>query len=59
MKKTNAVSGVLAIFVTMPIWFYLLHEILEAVNATEFMWFLYWVYVPAVLLASVLAKLSD
>ena len=55
----KAIAGLLALFVTMPIWFFLLHRILEAVNANELMWFLYWAYVPASLLANILAKLAE
>lgn len=53
------IPGLLALFVTIPIWFFLLHRILEAVNASELMWFLYWVYVPASLLVNLVAKLVE
>ena len=52
------VAGVLSLFVVLPIWYFLLYRILEAVNAAELTWFLYWVYIPASLLASALVKLS-
>ena len=54
----KAIAGLLALFVTLPIWFFLLHRILEAVNANELMWFLYWAYVPASILVNILAKLA-
>lgn len=57
MNKVKIVAGVLSLFVTLPIWFYLLHEVLEAVQATELMWFLYWVYLPVNLLTMLIAKL--
>lgn len=53
------IPGLLALFLTLPIWFFLLHRILEAVNANELMWFLYWVYVPAGLMAHVITKLVE
>jgi hypothetical protein len=53
------VSGLIALFVTMPIWFFLLFRVLEAVNANELMWFLYWVYLPASLFVSVINKIID
>jgi membrane protein DedA with SNARE-associated domain len=49
MKIATIISGLLAIFISVPIWFYLVYKILQAVNATELMWFLYWIYVPVVL----------
>lgn len=52
----KAAIGILAIFVSLPIWFYLLYKILEAVNASELMWFLFWIYVPATMLISTVAR---
>jgi len=43
----KAMSGLLALFVVLPIWFYLFYQVLESVNASELMWFLYWAYIPA------------
>lgn len=54
----KAISGIIAIFITLPIWFFLLYRILEAVNASELMWFLYWIYVPATILVGVLMKIA-
>lgn len=53
------IPGLLALFLTLPIWFFLLHRILEAVNASELMWFLYWVYVPAGTLGQTFAKFVE
>lgn len=55
----KAAGGLLALFITMPIWFYLVYQILVRVNASELMWFLYWIYVPASVLVSVLIKLGS
>ena len=57
MKKTRIAAALLALFVTWPIWFYLLYKILESVNASELMWFLYWIYTPASILVGIVAKL--
>jgi hypothetical protein len=57
MSKT--IGTVLAVCVTMPIWYYLLYSILRLVGATELMWFLFWVYMPVHLLMQVLAKLAE
>ena len=44
-------------FISLPIWFYLLYKILEAVQASELMWFLYWVYLPANIFITHVVKL--
>jgi hypothetical protein len=46
MKKIKIVTGLLALFIVTPIWYYLVYRVLESVNATSVMWFLYWVYAP-------------
>lgn len=53
------IPTLIAIFVTVPIWFYLLYQILERVQATELMFFLFWIYVPATILLHVIAKLAS
>lgn len=59
MKAAKIVSGVLSIFVTMPIWYYLMYQILVRVEASELMFFLYWVYVPVTVLAQIIAKVTE
>ena len=56
MKK---IASILAIFVSLPIWFYLLYKILVAINATELMFFLFWIYFPLPIISSVLLKLAE
>jgi len=57
MNKAKVVATLLAMFVSLPIWFYLLYKILEAVQASELMWFLYWVYLPTVIFTNLVVKL--
>jgi hypothetical protein len=59
MNKAKVVATLLAMFVSLPIWFYLLYKILEAVQASELMWFLYWVYLPANIFITLVVKLSS
>ena len=56
MKK---IAGVIAILITLPIWLYLLYQILVRVDASELMFFLYWIYVPASIIVSIIAKLAE
>lgn len=43
----------------LPIWFYLLYQVLVRVNASELMWFLYWVYVPVALLVAAIQNMLE
>jgi len=52
-------SGLLAYFVTMPIFFYLTYQVLVRVEASELMWFLYWIYVPVGILAVIMKTVAD
>jgi hypothetical protein len=56
MKKASAL---LLVFVTTPIWYYLLYSILVAINATDLQFFLFWVYVPVSLLVSYVIKVME
>lgn len=49
------IRNTVAALITTPIWFYLLYKILVAVNATDLMWFLYWIYLPFTVLVYALA----
>jgi len=53
MPKMKIISAVIASLIVLPIWFYLLYKILITVNATELMWFLFWIYIPATFLVSI------
>lgn len=59
MSKAKVFATLLAMFISLPIWFYLLYKILEAVQASELMWFLYWVYLPASIFITLVVKLSS
>ncbi len=59
MKASQVIAALLAICVNGPIWYYLLYKILEAINASELMWFLYWIYVPVSIFCVLIMKLSE
>ena len=59
MMKLKIINGMLAIFISLPIWFYLLYRILDAIQASELMWFLYWLYVPISIFISFIAKVIE
>lgn len=53
------ITTIIAIFITLPIWFYLLYKILEMIQATELMWFLFWVYIPFSIVVLVVKSVID
>jgi len=55
----KAISGLLALLISAPIWYYLLYQILVRVNASELMFFLYWIYLPVGIFAAILAKIAE
>jgi len=52
-------SVILSLCITTPIWYYLLYQILVRVNATELMFFLFWVYVPLGIITQILIKICE
>lgn len=46
MKVLLGLATLFGLVVVTPIWYYLMYKILQGVNASDLMWFLYWVYVP-------------
>lgn len=59
MKPLKIVNAVVMWFITLPIWLYLLYQILIRVEATELMWFLYWVYVPFAIFVGIVGKIVE
>ena len=59
MPKVKIVASLIIIFITAPIWFYVLYQVLQAINASELVWFLYWIYLPFSLFASVVMKIFE
>lgn len=59
MKKLRTIRALLAVLIGLPIWFYLFYQILERVNASELMWFLFWVYMPVSIIVTFIGGLID
>ena len=55
----GCIVGILSLCISTPIWYYLMYKILVMVQATDIMWFLFWVYVPVGLLVQILVKVSE
>jgi hypothetical protein len=55
--KYELMIGLLSACITTPIWYFLLYQILKRVNASELMFFLFWVYVPVHILALIITNI--
>lgn len=56
MKVAKAVFAVFYLLITTPIWYYLMYEVLKRVDASELMWFLFWIYFPLGIIGAVLQQ---
>ena len=56
MNKLKIINAIVMILVPLPIWLYLIYQIMIKVQATELMWFLFWVYVPVAVITGAIAK---
>lgn len=59
MKPIRVLAGLLALGIHMPIWYYLIYQMLVRINASEVMWLLFWVYVPLGIFIGVVAKIAE
>ena len=55
----KTIVGIVGFLVVIPIWYWLLYQVLARVNATELMWFLYWAYIPAHIFVGVVERILD
>lgn len=56
LKITIAIIGVL---ITLPISIYIQYKVLQKIDATELMWFLFYVNIPLIFLIQVISKLTE
>lgn len=56
MNKFKMINALVMILVPLPIWLYLMYQIMLKVQATELMWFLFWVYAPVAVVTGIIAK---
>lgn len=59
MNKKTGTAIVLALFMELPIWFYLVYWILKQLNPDRLVWFLFIIYIPVTIITSVLAKILN
>lgn len=59
MKALKIIGALVAIFIGLPITFYLQYQILKRVDASELMWFLFWVNIPVVVFVQSVLKIAE
>lgn len=57
-KAFGCIGALLSLCGSLPGWLYLLHYILVAVEASSFVWAIYWAYVPVSVLGAIFTVLS-
>lgn len=55
----SKIGAAIAVFITMPIWYFLLYTLLKAANVDRLCWFLFWVYIPFSLFAMAAIKTAE
>jgi uncharacterized protein with PQ loop repeat len=59
VSRGKVVSMLLFVFVSGPIWYFLLYSILKAIHPDRLVWFLYIVYVPVGILNSIIGLAAE
>lgn len=59
MKAMKIISGLLTVFITVPIWYYILYSILTALHVDRLIWFLFWIYIPVGVFTSTLSVIAN
>ena len=57
MNKKQVVSIIIALLIELPIWLYLIYWILSQLNPDRLVWFLFIIYIPAIITTSILGKI--
>jgi len=57
VNKKTKVAIILALFIELPIWIYIMYWILSQLNPDRLVWFLFWIYVPTLIVTAILSKI--
>ena len=58
-NKYKTISLILSLFISLPIWFYLMYTVISYANPDRFVWFLFWIYLPISILGTIIAKVAE
>lgn len=59
MKALAAIVGVISLFVSLPISFYLQWHVYQMIHATDVMWLLFWVQFPVLIVMQAISKIVE
>lgn len=59
MKTSRLISGILTIFILLPISFYLQFWVISQLHADRLIWFLFWTYIPLTIFVTVVIKFIE
>ena len=51
--------AILGLLISMPLWYWLVYEILVRVQATTLMWVFFWIYAPVGFLIAILKAVLE
>ena len=51
--------GLLVLFITTPVWYFLMYSIIKAIHPDRLVWFLFWIYLPLGMVLSILQIVAD
>jgi len=57
MNKKTIIAIILTLFIELPIWLYLIYWILSQLNPDRLVWFLFIIYIPTIIITSILSKI--
>jgi|WetSurMetagenome_2_1015567.scaffolds.fasta_scaffold217631_3 hypothetical protein len=57
ISKKTIIAIIISLFIECPIWLYLLYWILNQLHPDRLIWFLYIIYIPSIILSSILGKI--
>lgn len=55
-KETRFGIGCIGLLITLPMWYAIMFGVMKAADAPDWVWLLYWIYVPLGLLIRVLGE---
>lgn len=57
--KTSKIIAVILGLLVLPIGFYLTYWMISQLNADRLIWFLFWIYVPVIIIVTIITKLIE
>ena len=58
MKTSKIIAAIIGTL-ALPIYFYLLYWIISQLNPDRLIWFLFWIYVPVIIIIQIINKFIE